>query len=63
MNRRDFIYAASVGAVSAKTPTATVAQSNRDTISNTPQVGAKLRTITLEEHFASPGFIAGPGFP
>ena len=37
-----------------------VAQSNRDTISNTPQVGAKLRTITLEEHFASPGFIAGP---
>jgi uncharacterized protein len=23
--------------------------------------GAKLRTITLEEHFASPGFIAGPG--
>jgi uncharacterized protein len=25
------------------------------------QGGAKLRTITLEEHFASPGFIAGPG--
>ena len=61
MNRRDFIYAASVGTASAKMPTATVAQSNRDTISNTPQVGAKLRTITLEEHFASPGFIAGPG--
>src|SRR5262245_1891420 len=25
-----------------------------------PQGGTKLRTITLEEHFASPGFIAGP---
>jgi predicted TIM-barrel fold metal-dependent hydrolase len=59
MNRRDFIYAASVGAASATMPTATVAQSNRDTISDTPQT--KLRTITLEEHFASPGFIAGPG--
>ena len=61
MNRRDFIYAASVGAASATLPTATVAQGNRDTISDTPQVGAKLKTITLEEHFASPGFIAGPG--
>jgi predicted TIM-barrel fold metal-dependent hydrolase len=25
------------------------------------QEGAKLRTITLEEHFVSPGFITGPG--
>jgi hypothetical protein len=60
MNRRDFIYAASVGAASATMPTATVAQSNRDT-SGTPHGRLKLRTITLEEHFASPGFIAGPG--
>jgi len=55
MNRRDFIYAASVGAASATMPAATVAQGNRDPSST------KLRTITLEEHFASPGFIAGPG--
>src|SRR2546423_7557898 len=61
MNRRDFIYAASVGAASATMRTPTGAQGNRDTTSNAPQVGAKLRTITLEEHFASPGFIAGPG--
>ena len=33
---------------------------NRD-MSDVPQGGAKLRTITLEEHFVSPGFIAGPG--
>src|SRR4051812_43069848 len=26
-----------------------------------PQVGAKLRTISLEEHFASPGWLSGPG--
>jgi len=26
-----------------------------------PQEGAKLRTISLEEHFASPGWLAGPG--
>ena len=57
MNRRDFIYAASVGAASATMPTVTVAQGNRDTT----QAGTKLRTITLEEHFVSPGFIAGPG--
>jgi hypothetical protein len=55
MNRRDFIYAASFGAASR------VAQGGRDTMSDTPQLGAKLRTITLEEHFASPGFVAGPG--
>jgi hypothetical protein len=51
MNRRDFIYAASVGAASATMPTATVAQGNRDT-SGTPHGRLKLRTITLEEHFA-----------
>jgi uncharacterized protein len=61
MNRRDFIYAASVGAASAAMPITTVAQENRDTISNMPKARAKMRTITLEEHFASPGFIAGPG--
>jgi uncharacterized protein len=26
-----------------------------------PQKGTNLRTITLEEHFTSPGFLAGPG--
>ena len=61
INRRDFIYSAAVGAASATMPIATVAQGNRDTMNDTPQAGAKLRTITLEEHFASPGFIAGPG--
>ena len=66
MNRRDFIAAASVGAASATMPTMTVAQNtvtqnNSDTRSNAPQAGAKLRTITLEEHFASPGWLAGPG--
>jgi hypothetical protein len=63
MNRRDFIYAASVGVASATIPITTLAQGSRDTTNDTPQKGAKLRTITLEEHFASPGFIAGPGFP
>jgi predicted TIM-barrel fold metal-dependent hydrolase len=61
MNRRDFIYAASLGAVSATMPTVTLAQDNSGGMSNVLQRGAKLRTITLEEHFASPGFIAGPG--
>ena len=61
MNRRDFIYAASVGAASATMPTMTVAQDNRESRNDAPQVGAKLRTITLEEHFASPGWFAGPG--
>src|SRR5262245_2707827 len=61
MNRRDFIYTASVGAASAAMPIAAVAQINRDTMSNMPRGGAKLRTITLEEHFVSPGFVAGPG--
>jgi uncharacterized protein len=66
MNRRDFICAASVGAASATVPTMTVAQntvaqSNSETGSNAPQAAAKLRTITLEEHFVSPGWLAGPG--
>jgi hypothetical protein len=69
MNRRDFIYAASAGAASAAAmPAATFAQNNPAAQSNSatrneaaPQPSAKLRTITLEEHFASPGFIAGPG--
>jgi predicted TIM-barrel fold metal-dependent hydrolase len=61
MDRRDFIYAASVGAASATIPTMTVAQGNRETRNHTPQVWSKLRTITLEEHFVSPGFVAGPG--
>jgi predicted TIM-barrel fold metal-dependent hydrolase len=30
-------------------------------VSDLPQKGTQLRTITLEEHFASPGFLAGPG--
>jgi predicted TIM-barrel fold metal-dependent hydrolase len=61
MNRRHFIYAASVGAASATMPLTTAAQGNRDPVSQMPQVGTKLRTITLEEHFVSPGFISGPG--
>lgn len=61
MNCRDFIYAASVGAASTTIPTMTVAQGSREIRSEAPQMGAKLRTITLEEHFASPGFVAGPG--
>ena len=61
MNRRHFIYAASVGAASATMPLTTAAQGNRDPVSQMPQVGTKLRTITLEEHFVSPGFVSGPG--
>jgi hypothetical protein len=61
MNRRDFIYAASVGAASATMTATTVAQGNREIRNDAPQLGAKLRTITLEEHFASPGWCAGPG--
>jgi hypothetical protein len=69
MNRRDFIYAASASAASAAVPAQAVAQANtqartqanRDSGSNSQPAGAKLRTITLEEHFASPGFVAGPG--
>jgi len=61
MNRRDFIYAATAGAASAAMPGTTLAQSTRNDTSNMPQKGTTLRTITLEEHFASPGFLAGPG--
>jgi uncharacterized protein len=61
MNRRDFIYAASAGAASATMPTMTVAQGNREIANEAPRAEAKLRTITLEEHFASPGWFAGPG--
>ena len=61
MNRRDFIYAASAGTASATIPAATVAQGNRESRNDAPRAGAKLRTITLEEHFVSPGFVAGPG--
>lgn len=61
MNRRDFIHAASIGAASVTIASQTLAQGNGDTGRQTPQLEAKLRTITLEEHFASPGFISGPG--
>jgi predicted TIM-barrel fold metal-dependent hydrolase len=61
MNRRDFIYAASVGAASATIPTMTVAQTGRESRNDAQQVGTKLRTITLEEHFATPEWFAGPG--
>jgi uncharacterized protein len=61
MNRRDFIYAASAGAASTTIPAQTFAQANRDTASEAPKAGTKLRTITLEEHFVTPGFISGPG--
>jgi uncharacterized protein len=61
MNRRDFIYAASISAASATMPMPVIAQGNRNTVNDIPQKGTKLRTITLEEHFASPGFLAGPG--
>ena len=39
----------------------TVAHGDRKAIADISQEGAKLRTITLEEHFVSPGFITGPG--
>ena len=61
MNRRDFISAASVGAASTAIPAQTFAQANRDAATEGPKSGSKLRTITLEEHFITPGFIAGPG--
>ncbi len=61
MNRRDFICAASGGAASATIPGQVFAEAEREQKIDAPRSGAKLRTITLEEHFASPGFIAGPG--
>lgn len=61
MNRRDFIYAATAGAASATVPTMTVAQGNTGGREAAPPTGAKLRTITLEEHFVSPAWSAGPG--
>jgi uncharacterized protein len=61
MNRRDFIYAASAGTASAAMPAVAIAQSDRDTRNDATRGGTKLRTITLEEHFVSPGFSAGPG--
>ena len=65
MNRRDFMTAASAGAASATMATTTLAQTTRDGPQEQPAPKAKdgsgLRTITLEEHYASPGFIAGPG--
>jgi predicted TIM-barrel fold metal-dependent hydrolase len=61
MNRRDFIAAASGGAASATIPGQVFAQADQAKKSDAPPSGTKLRTITLEEHFASPGFIAGPG--
>ena len=61
MNRRDFIYAASAGTASAAMPGTTVAQGNRESRGEGTHGRAKLRTITLEEHFVSPGFVTGPG--
>ena len=62
MNRRDFIHAASAGAATTAIPTMTLAQGNRESgKAPPPMAGAKLRTITLEEHFASPSWLAGPG--
>jgi hypothetical protein len=62
MNRRDFIYAASAGAASAAaSPVATFAQNNSAAAPDARQSAVKLRTITLEEHFATPAFAAGPG--
>jgi hypothetical protein len=45
MNRRDFIYGASVGASSATMPTMTIAQGNRESGNDAPQVWSKLRTL------------------
>jgi predicted TIM-barrel fold metal-dependent hydrolase len=39
----------------------TVAQGNRDSGNDAVRAGTKLRTITLEEHFGSPAWFAGPG--
>src|SRR3984885_2314626 len=62
MNRRDFIYAASVSAASAAaSPVATLAQNDPAAPADARQSAVKLRTITLEEHFATPAFAAGPG--
>ena len=61
MNRRDFISAASVVAASVAVPAGTLAQADHDAGGKPPQPDVKLRTITLEEHFVSPGFVAGPG--
>jgi uncharacterized protein len=61
MNRRELIRAATVGAASATMATQTLAQGNVDNRNQRPEAGVTLRTITLEEHFASPGFVAGPG--
>lgn len=61
MNRRNFIYAASAGAASATVPTLTLAQTDRGGRPDAPPAGSKLKTITLEEHFASPAWLSGPG--
>ena len=62
INRRDFIYAASAGAASAAaSPVATFAQNNPAAAPDVRQSAVKLRTITLEEHFATPAFATGPG--
>lgn len=62
MNRRDFIYAASAGAASAAaSPVAALAQNDPAAPADARQSAVKLRTITLEEHFATPAFAAGPG--
>jgi uncharacterized protein len=61
MNRRDFIHAASVGAASVTMAAQAFAQGNADSSRETRRSEARLRTITLEEHFASPGFIVGSG--
>ena len=62
MNRRDFIYAASAGAASAAaSPVATFAQNIPAAAPDARQSAVKLRTITLEEHFATPAFAAGSG--
>lgn len=40
---------------------ATFAQNNPAAVPDARQSAVKLRTITLEEHFATPAFAAGPG--